>query len=148
MKNIKVLLVDDEKEFVDALAERTQMRQLDSKVAYDGDQALTLVKDEVPDVVVLDLRMPGIDGLEVLDRLKKNYPKVQVIVLTGHGSEQDEKASKSLGAFEYLQKPVGIDTLIQTIKSAYIGIGEAVSAAAFAEGGDDKSAREILDKTK
>jgi len=102
MNEIKVLLVDDEKEFVNSLAERIEMRDLGSKIAYDGEEALRLVDDEIPDVVVLDLRMPGIDGIEVLRCLKKNYPKVQVIVLTGHGSEKDEKMAKELGAFEYL----------------------------------------------
>src|SRR6056297_2427071 len=119
MKNIKVLLVDDEKDFVNSLSERIQMRELDSKIAYDGNQALELVTDEIPDVVVLDLRMPGIDGLEVLERLKKNYPNVQVIILTGHGSDEDERVSKRLGAYDYLQKPVSIDKLIRSIKGAY-----------------------------
>jgi DNA-binding NtrC family response regulator len=148
MKNIKVLLVDDEKDFVNSLSERIQMRELDSKIAYDGEQALELVTDEIPDVVVLDLRMPGIDGLEVLDRLKKNYPDVQVIILTGHGSEEDEKISKRLGAYDYLQKPVNIDKLIRSIKGAYQSLQDTMSAATYAEAGDMKSAREMMEKTR
>ena len=146
MKNIKVLLVDDEKDFVNSLSERIQMRELDSKIAYDGEQALELVTDEIPDVVVLDLRMPGIDGLEVLERLKKNYPNVQVIILTGHGSDEDEKVSKRLGAYDYLQKPVSIDKLIRSIKSAYQSLQDTMSAATYAEAGDMKSAREMMEK--
>ncbi len=146
MKNIKVLLVDDEKDFVNSLSERIQMRELDSQIAYDGEQALELVTDDIPDVVVLDLRMPGIDGLEVLDRLKKNYPNVQVIILTGHGSEEDEKISKRLGAYDYLQKPVNIDKLIRSIKSAYQNLEDTMSAATYAEAGDMKSARELMEK--
>jgi DNA-binding NtrC family response regulator len=146
MKNIKVLLVDDEKDFVNSLSERIQMRELDSKIAYDGEQALELVTDEIPDVVVLDLRMPGIDGLEVLERLKKNYPKVQVIILTGHGSDEDEKVSKRLGAYDYLQKPVSIDKLIRSIKGAYQSLQDTMSAATYAEAGDMKSAREMMEK--
>jgi DNA-binding NtrC family response regulator len=146
MKNIKVLLVDDEKDFVNSLSERIQMRELDSKIAYDGEQALELVTDEIPDVVVLDLRMPGIDGLEVLERLKKNYPNVQVIILTGHGSDEDEKVSKRLGAYDYLQKPVSIDKLIRSIKGAYQSLQDTMSAATYAEAGDMKSAREMMEK--
>ncbi len=148
MKEIKVLLVDDEKEFVNSLAERIQMRELDSKIAYDGEQALQFVQDEIPDVVVLDLRMPGIDGLDVLKRLKKNYPDVQVIILTGHGSDQDERNSKNLGAFEYLQKPVNIDKLISSIKHAYNTLQDTMSAATYAEAGDRRSAEESLRKHK
>jgi DNA-binding NtrC family response regulator len=148
MKNIKVLLVDDEKDFVNSLSERIQMRELDSKIAYNGEQALELVTDEIPDVVVLDLRMPGIDGLEVLERLKKNYPNVQVIILTGHGSDEDERVSKRLGAYDYLQKPVSIDKLIQSIKSAYHSLEDTMSAATYAQAGDMKSAREMMEKIR
>jgi len=148
MKNIKVLLVDDEKDFVNSLSERIQMRELDSKIAYDGEQALELVTDDIPDVVVLDLRMPGIDGLEVLERLKKNYPNVQVIILTGHGSEEDERISKRLGAYDYLQKPVSIDKLIRSIKGAYQSLEDTMSAATYAEAGDMKSAREMMEQRK
>jgi DNA-binding response OmpR family regulator len=149
MSEIKILLVDDEQEFVNTLSERIQMRELASKIAYDGEEALRLVKDEIPDVVVLDLRMPGIDGLEVLERMKKSYPNVQVIVLTGHGSEKDERISRNLGAFEYLQKPVSIDKLVNTIWQAYKNnIQDTFTAATFAEAGDYKSAREIMDSKK
>ena len=145
MDDIKVLLVDDEREFVNSLSERIKMRALDSKIAYDGEQALRLVSDEIPDVVVLDLRMPGIDGLEVLERLKTNYPQVQVIILTGHGSDEDHKISKRLGAYDYLQKPVNIDKLIHSIKGAYHRLQDSLSAATYAEAGDMKSAREVLE---
>ena len=104
MKNYKVLLVDDETEFVNTLQERLQLRDLDSDVAYDGEQALQLFKqEEIPDVVILDLKMPGIDGMEVLRRIRKAYPQVQVIMLTGHGTDKDEKEAKDLGAFAYLK---------------------------------------------
>lgn len=89
MEKFKVLLVDDEEEFVKALSERLQMRGLGSDLAFDGEQALQIVKDQEPDVMVLDLKMPGIDGMEVLRRVRKAYPQVQVIILTGHGTEKD-----------------------------------------------------------
>lgn len=115
----KILLVDDEKEFVHTLSERLETRNLESSVVYDGEQALESVKRDEPEVMVLDLKMPGIDGLEVLRRVKKEHPSVEVIILTGHGSEREEKLSEELGAFAYLHKPVDIDVLTKTLKEAY-----------------------------
>ena len=86
MKNMKVLLVDDEEEFVKALAERLKMRDLRSDTVLDGEEALSFVEDQEPDVMVLDLKMPGIDGMEVLRQVRKAYPNIQVIILTGHGT--------------------------------------------------------------
>ena len=114
----KVLLVDDEREFVQTLSERLLMRDMGSAVAYDGESALQLIKEDEPDVMILDLRMPGIDGIEVLRRVKQNNPKVEVIILTGHGSDVDRETCMELGAYAYLQKPVDIDELSSTIKSA------------------------------
>ncbi len=149
MEQIKILLVDDEEEFVKTLSERIQMRDLGSDIALDGQQALKIVENEVPDVMVLDLRMPGIDGLEVLRRVKKAYPQVQVIILTGHGTEKDEQEAKSLGAFKYLQKPVDIDQLVHSIKEAYKHkFEQTMTAAAFAEAGDYETARAIMEKEK
>jgi CheY-like chemotaxis protein len=115
----KVLLVDDEQEFVQTLSERLYMREIGSAVVYDGEQALTLVKEDEPEVIVLDLRMPGIDGIEVLKRLKREHPAVEVIILTGHGSDKDRDTCLELGAFAYLEKPVDLDVLHQTMREAY-----------------------------
>ena len=119
MGQINVLLVDDENEFVKSLSERMKLRDLEPGVALNGDEALKMVDQEIPDVIVLDLKMPGIDGLEVLKRVKATYPQVQVIMLTGHGSEEDEKEARRLGAFEYFEKPTQMDKLVATIKKAY-----------------------------
>lgn len=149
MKEIKILLVDDEEDFVKTLSERIKMRDLGSDIALNGEQALKLVDNEVPDVMVLDLKMPGIDGMEVLRRVKKAYPNVQVIILTGHGSEKDEKDARRLGAFEYLQKPVDIDKLVQYIHRAYKNKFESsMAAAAFAEAGEFDTAKKIMDEEK
>jgi len=115
----KILLVDDEKEFVHTLSERLQTRDLASSIAYDGEQALSMIKEEVPDVMVLDLMMPGIDGIEVLRRIKQDHPKVEVIILTGHGSEKEQQQAEELGAFAYLHKPVNIDNLAKVMREAY-----------------------------
>ena len=91
-EDIKILLVDDEKQFVDTLAERLAMRGFEARVAYDGPEALKAV--ELPtDVIVLDLRMPGMDGFEVLRNVKKSNPQVQVIILTGHGGDAEEQTA-------------------------------------------------------
>jgi DNA-binding NtrC family response regulator len=149
MKEFKVLMVDDEEDFVKTLAERMKMRDLDSDVALDGEQALQFVEDQVPDVMVLDLKMPGIDGMEVLRRVRNAYPQVQVVILTGHGSEKDEAEAKRLGAFAYLQKPVDIEKLIGTLRNAYKKKMEnAMVAATFAEEGDFTTARQVMDESK
>ena len=119
MEQINVLLVDDEDEFVKSLSERMKIRDLESGVALNGEQALKIVDEEIPDVMVLDLKMPGIDGLEVLRRVKQTYPQLQVIMLTGHGSAKDEEEARRLGAFEYLEKPTEMDKLVEFIKKAY-----------------------------
>jgi two-component system, OmpR family, response regulator CpxR len=115
----KVLLVDDEQEFVQTLSERLLFRNMGTAVAHDGQSALEMLVDDDPDVLVLDLKMPGIDGIEVLRRVKKIRPAVEVIILTGHGSEIDRKTCMDLGAFAYLQKPVDIDLLSGKLKEAH-----------------------------
>ncbi|WP_449246716.1 response regulator [Desulfarculus baarsii] len=115
----KVLLVDDEREFVQTLGERLLLREIGSAVVFDGEQALKVVAEDEPEVIVLDLKMPGIDGLEVLRRIKRDYPKVEVIILTGHGSERDRDNCLQIGAFAYLEKPVDIEQLSQTMQQAY-----------------------------
>jgi len=114
----KVLLVDDEREFVQTLSERLLMRDMGSAVAYDGESALKMVNDDEPEVMILDLKMPGIDGIEVLRRVKDTRPEIEVIILTGHGSEDDRKMCMELGAFAYLHKPVDITVLTDTLKRA------------------------------
>jgi len=115
----KILLVDDEKKYVQTLSKRLMMRELDSAVVYDGESALSLVdQEDEPDVMILDLRMPGIDGVEVLRRVKETHPAIEVIVLTSQGSEADKKTCMELGAFAFLSKSVDIEELSKTIKAA------------------------------
>ncbi len=114
----KVLLVDDEREFIQTLSERLQMRDMGSAIAYDGESALDLVDDDAPDVMILDLKMPGIDGIEVLKQVKEKTPDVEVIILTGHGSQEDREVCMKLGAFAYLHKPVDIEELSRLLNEA------------------------------
>ena len=147
MKKFKILLVDDEQEFVETLSERLKMRDLKSEMALDGEEALQVVQDQEPDVMVLDLKMPGIDGMEVLRRVRKSFPKVRVVILTGHGTQKDEEQARRLGAFEYLQKPVDIEHLVKVLRKAFQSKMESTMAAiAFAEAGEMDTARQILDE--
>jgi CheY-like chemotaxis protein len=115
----KVLLVDDEEEYVHTLSERLQMRDIGTATVYSGEGALEAIEEEEPEVIVLDLRMPGIDGMEVLRRVKRARPHVEVIILTGHGSERDRALAEELGAVAYLEKPVSIKRLTETLQQAY-----------------------------
>lgn len=146
-KDIKVLLVDDETAFVDTLAERLKMRELNVSTVYDGEQALSYVKGIEPDVMVLDLQMPGLHGIDVLREVKKDYPKMQVIILTGHGTDRDAEEATRLGGFDFMRKPTDIDTLVRRIKEAYTEKFERMmTAIAFAEEGEFETARKIITK--
>jgi len=123
----KLLLVDDERTFAQTLSERLSLRDIGSLVAYDGESALNLIKEEEPEVMILDLKMPGIDGIEVLKRVKQTNPQIEVIILTGHGSEGDRQRCLELGAFAYLEKPVDVNLLSETIKKANEKIKEGRS---------------------
>jgi DNA-binding NtrC family response regulator len=114
----RFLLVDDEEEYIRTLSERLEMRGLASDVVLNGIDALAYLAEHEVEVVVLDLRMPGIDGVETLRRIKKSHPRVQVIIATGHGGESEKKATMQLGAFAYLSKPVDIETLAKTMLKA------------------------------
>lgn len=118
----RVLLVDDERELAQTLSERLQLRDMGTAVAFDGKSALKLVKEDEPEVIIIDLKMPGINGLEVLRKVKQIRPEIEVIILTGRGSPADEEQCRRLGAFGYLQKPVDIEKLSELIKDAHMRI--------------------------
>jgi DNA-binding response OmpR family regulator len=115
---IKVLLVDDEKEFVDVLAERLETRGFAVSKAYSGDEAVKMVEDGEPDVVVLDVLMPGMDGVSTLKRIKKDHPLVEVIMLTGNATVESAIEGMKLGAFDYLMKPADNKELVEKINAA------------------------------
>jgi two-component system response regulator CpxR len=121
MRDLTVLLVDDEQEFVETLSERLRMREFDTKLALDGEEALEAVQDGEPDVMVLDLNLPGIGGMEVLRKVKKAYPGVQVVILTGHGTDKQAEQARRLGAYAYLQKPVELHRLSEILREAHSG---------------------------
>lgn len=109
MKDWKVLLIDDEEEFATTLAERLRIRGIQTTVALDGDQALKSIEMDPPQVVILDVLLPGISGLDLLKRIRKRYPQIEVIVITGRGmNEREKQQAASLGAHSELIKPVDI----------------------------------------
>lgn len=118
MEDIKILLVDDEEEFVSSISDLLDLRDLRSYSAMSGEEALRFVKSSIPDIIILDLRMPGLDGMEVLRRVKQHFPMIQVIILTGHGNDLEEVEARGIGAFDYLKKPIDIDVLVERIKAA------------------------------
>lgn len=116
---IKLLLVDDEEGYVDVLYHRLNKRGIRVTKAYNGSQAVKALRDGDYDVAVLDLKMEGMDGLEVLGIFKKIVPEMMVIMLTGHGSQEAAMEGMKLGAFDYLTKPCEFDELLNRIRDAY-----------------------------
>jgi len=110
---IRVLLVDDEEEFVETLAQRLEVREFEVATALGGAEALERIEEREIDVVVLDLQMPGVDGLEVLRELKRRKPLIEVIMLTGHATVE------TAGAFDFLTKPTETEELLEKIGRAY-----------------------------
>ncbi len=118
-KIIKVLLVDDEKGYINVLANRLSKRSINATKAFSGTQAIQILRKKDFDVVVLDLKMEDMDGIEVLKIMKKMAPEVPVIFLTGHGSQEAAREGIAFGAFDYLTKPCELSQLIEKIKQAY-----------------------------
>jgi DNA-binding response OmpR family regulator len=119
MADYKILLVDDEVEYLTSLSERLQYRGLAVDIADGGEAALSLMADDPADIVVLDVIMPGMSGIETLIELKKSYPTVQVIMLSGHTDVETAIQGIALGAFDYMVKPIKIDELIYKIEDAH-----------------------------
>ncbi len=119
MKNFNVLLVDDEPEFLETLVKRLTKRGLNIRTAKNGAEALVVVREKGIDVVVLDVRMPGIDGIQTLREIKRLDPLLEVIMLTGHASIEVAIEGMELGAFDYLMKPADIDELFYKLQDAF-----------------------------
>ena len=117
-KKINVLLVDDEINFVEVLFKRLNRRGIDVIKTFSGTQGIQALRNKDFDVAVLDLKMEDMDGLEVLKIFKKMYPTMQVVILTGHESEQTAREGLEHGAFAYLTKPCDFEHLFDTIRKA------------------------------
>ena len=119
MENLRVLVVDDEADFLETIVKRLQRRKIDACGVDGGKKALEIVENERFDVVVLDILMPGMDGIETLKLLKKKKPFIEVIILTGHGSVESGLQGMQFGAFDYIMKPADLDELLEKIQRAY-----------------------------
>lgn len=116
---MKVLVVDNEEEFASTLAARLQLRKITAASAFSGAEALAAISGFRPDVIILDLQMPDMGGLEVLSQVKAMAPAIHVILMTGRGSLENGIAGMELGAFDYLVKPVDLDILLERIADAF-----------------------------
>jgi DNA-binding NtrC family response regulator len=115
----RILLVDDEKDFVEALAERLKNRDFDVTTAFAGEEALEKLKEYNFDVAIVDVKMPGIDGIETLREIKKIKPLTEVLMLTGHGTVETAIEGMKHGAYDFLVKPCEMNTLLEKIGAAY-----------------------------
>jgi len=118
MDEYRVLIVDDEEELATTIAERLQIRGIQAQTATDGETALKMIEADPPQVVVLDVMMPGIGGIEILQRMKAQNLNIPVILLTGYGSTEQGMEGMKLGAFDYLMKPCDLNNLISKIQEA------------------------------
>lgn len=115
---MRILLIDDEVEFLTPLTKRLKRRGIDVSVAGSGEQALEWLAGHDMDVAVLDMKMPGMDGIETLQEIKRLHPDVEVIMLTGHASVEAAIKGMELGAFDYMMKPVELDELVFKLEDA------------------------------
>jgi len=118
-ERIKLLVVDDEVKFLDAIARRLELRDFDVTKATNGPEAIEAARHKKFDIAILDLKMPGMNGREVLEILKSQHKFLEVIILTGHGSLDSAVECTKLGAFSYLPKPYELDELIKVVRDAF-----------------------------
>jgi DNA-binding NtrC family response regulator len=119
MSTLRVLVVDDEQELVGALVERLQLRRIEARGVTSAKTALEVMAQQAFDVVLLDVKMPGMGGVELAKIIKSRWPQLQVVLLTGHGSHDDAEEGLRVGAFQYLMKPVSIEELIEVLQDAF-----------------------------
>lgn len=119
MDTLRVLIVDDEDDFRETIVKRLNARKIQAEGAASGIKALEVLKDKDFDVIVLDVKMPDMDGIETLRHIKKMKPEIEVIMLTGHASVEFGLKGMQLGAFDYVMKPAPLNELLDTIGQAY-----------------------------
>jgi DNA-binding NtrC family response regulator len=118
-KKITLLLVDDEIDFLQTIAERLTLKDFDVIVASNGREAIAAAENDLFDVAVVDFKMPGMDGTQVLRVLKERHKYLEIIMLTGHATIDSAVECTKLGAFKYLEKPYDFEKLVEVIKEAY-----------------------------
>lgn len=138
LEKVRTLLVDDEADFIDTLAKRMKRRGLDTSTVNSGEDAIEFLARNPVDVVILDVKMPGMDGIQTLREIRQRHPLTEVIMLTGHANVEVAIQGMEMGAFDYLMKPMAIDDLVYKIQDAHKKksiqerkIGERVKAPSF-----------------
>jgi DNA-binding NtrC family response regulator len=119
MEEFKILVVDDEDDFRETIVKRLQKRKMKAWGAESGEKALELIEAQPFDVVVLDVKMPGLDGIDTLREIKKRKPLIEVILLTGHASMESGIEGMKLGAYDYVMKPANLEELIEKMRQAF-----------------------------
>jgi two-component system, OmpR family, response regulator len=119
MEDFRVLVIDDELDFLETIVKRFKRRKIRADGVASGEEALALLEREHFDVAILDVRMPGMDGIETLKEIKKKRPLLEVILLTGHASVESGMQGMQLGAFDYVMKPAEFDELLEKVQQAY-----------------------------
>lgn len=114
----KVLLVDDEKEFLEIMSERMKARDMDVTTATSADQALEIIEKEAFDAIILDFQMPGMDGMDALKAIKAKKPEAQIILLTGYATVEKSVEAMKIGATDFVEKPADMEVLAEKIKNA------------------------------
>ncbi len=121
MNKFCALLIDDEEELVSTLTERLEFRGIEAEYAVSGSEAIAKMRTKPYDVVVVDMKMPGLSGLDLVKILQKEHPSLPIIMITGHGAPADEQVEIPAGVFDYLPKPVSIEVLIKKMSEAVGG---------------------------
>ncbi|RJP74677.1 MAG: response regulator [Candidatus Abyssobacteria bacterium SURF_17] len=119
MSSTRLLLVDDEERFLETTRKLLQKRGVETFTAANGIDALKVLEDHRIDVVILDVKMPGLDGVEVLRKIKQKYPLIEVVMLTGHASVESAVEGLKLGAYDYVMKPLAIEDMLKKVNEAY-----------------------------
>jgi DNA-binding NtrC family response regulator len=118
---MRLLVVDDEEDFLRSIVMRIELRGIEVHGVTNGTDALEYLQANpgAVDVVLLDIKMPGMDGIETLRRLKESHPRVEVVVVTGHASQEFAQRGRELGAFDHLVKPIRLETILERIEAAF-----------------------------
>jgi len=119
MAKVKIMLVDDETRFLETTSKLLARRGYEALTAASGEEALAKLETHAPEVVILDVKMPGLDGVETLKRIKALYPLVEVIMLTGHATVSSAVQGLKAGAFDYIAKPCDLDELLAKAEEAF-----------------------------
>jgi len=119
MGPFRIMVVDDEEDFLETIVKRLRRRRVDVTGVESGLEALRKLEEEPFDVVILDVKMPDMDGIDVLKRIKKRWPRVEVIMLTGHASVESGIQGLQHGAFDYVMKPAELDDLMEKVRRAH-----------------------------